>query len=345
MPILVLLSLAALAGFAYLQTRRPAPSLWVFQEQPHGIMGTGCRLILVTDRSLAREAGQILAATEQELRRLEALLSTWIEASPASRFNSVSAGQTIAVPRELLEILLSAEGLFHQTQGAFDVTARPLIELWRDAATTGVVPDDRSLQAARNASTWDHITLSDGAATKSRATTRVDIDGIAKGYSIDRAVETLRRSGASGGMVEIGGDLRVFGVGPEDEPWTVAIRSPFESRAWAEIEIAGGAVCSSGDYARFVEIAGRRYSHILDPRTGRPACQTHAVTVVAPDAATADAWATALSVLGPDGVTLLPGDVQAMLVTGAPDDYRVLSTPGFRELLVRAAFEPEEIGR
>ena len=142
-------------------------------------------------------------------------------------------------------------------------------------------------------------------------------------------------------MVEVGGDLRLFGRGPEGEKWTVAIRSPFEDVVWAKIEIDEGAVCSSGDYARFLEIESRRFSHIIDPRSGWPTEETAAVTVVGSDAATADAWATALSILGAAGLDLLDAEegMEAMLVTGQPDDFEVRATTGFRQMLVQAAFD------
>ena len=305
-------------------------------------MGTTCNLLAVTSREQARRAETGLANAEAELRRLEALLSTWIEASPVSRFNEAGANQILDLPQELHEVLTIARSLYEATQGSFDITARPLIELWREAPERRRVPAHSALAAARLESTWDAIELSEGTARKSLPTVRVDIDGIAKGYAIDQAVEVLQRSGASGGMIDVGGDLRIFGQGPEDQHWTVGIRSPFEDRVWAEIEVESGAVCSSGDYARFVEVGGQRFNHIIDPRTGSPASETHAVTVVGPDAAIADAWATALSVLGPSGFEILDRGLQAMVVSGEAHNYRVHVTAGFRELLVRAAFELEE---
>lgn len=338
-PLLVVLLLILLVGWAVLQSRSGVHSLVVYQEEPVGIMGTRCNLVLVSDRRQVEQAGQLLKSAENELRRLEALLSTWIDASAVSRLNQASAGQSVDLPPELAEVLNRARALHERTRGAFDITARPLVELWRLAAENGMPPDPQQLSAARAESTWDQVRLSDRTVSKSLATTRVDIDGLAKGYAIDRALAVLERSKAKGGMVEIGGDLRVFGEGPDSGVWTVAIRSPFEDLPWAEIELQEGAVCTSGDYARFIEIGDQRYSHIVDPRTGRPAEETHAVTVVGPDAATADAWATALSVLGPAGLDLLDDNLEALIVTGSAEDYKVHSTPGFRQLLVRAAFE------
>lgn len=340
LSILAIVALILLFGWALLGSRGGVSSLLVYQHEPVGIMGTNCNLVLVSDRRHVAESEEILASAENELRRLEAQLSTWIDASPVSRFNRSPADRPVDVPVELEEVLSGSRDLHRETQGAFDITARPLMELWRLASGQADPPSDVMLTRARAASQWSHIQLYKGTLSKSLDTASVDIDGIAKGFAIDRALDLIERSKAKGGMVEVGGDLRVFGKGPDTDIWTVAIRSPFEDLPWAEIELSEGAVCTSGDYARFIEIGGQRYSHIIDPRSGRPTDRTHAVTVVGPDAASADAWATALSVLGPSGLDLLADTrFEALVVTGDPDDYEVHSTPGFRDLLVRAAFE------
>jgi thiamine biosynthesis lipoprotein len=142
-------------------------------------------------------------------------------------------------------------------------------------------------------------------------------------------------------MVEIGGDLRIAGVDAEGEGWLIAIRSPFEDRPWTRIRLAEGAVCTSGSYARYMEIGGRRYSHVLDPRTGWPAERSPSVTVIGPDAATADAWATALSVLGLAGLALADdrSELEALLVSGEPESPRGYATSGFLRLVQSSEVE------
>jgi thiamine biosynthesis lipoprotein len=160
-----------------------------------------------------------------------------------------------------------------------------------------------------------------------------DLGGIAKGWAIDRAAEVLRRAGVSGGMVDVGGDLVCFGQPPDGQSWPVDIQDPLGPGHLASLHVSGGAVCTSGGYARFVEIGGRRYSHIIDARTGRPAEAALSVTVVAADAVTADIWATALSVLGTAGLERLPEGVEAMMMVGTEDDHRSICTAGLRALL------------
>ena len=169
----------------------------------------------------------------------------------------------------------------------------------------------------------------------------MDVDGIAKGYAIDRALEVLRVSGASGGLVEVGGDLRVFGKGLDGGLWPVGIRSPWHDRSLGQLDLADAAACTSGGYARYIEIDGRRFAEILEPRTARPlevgaGSGVVSTTVLAPDALTADAWATALTVLGPEGLELLPGDggIEALLIIGDEESHRFVATDRFPTALL-----------
>lgn len=341
LAIFTILIMVLLAAWALRQTTHDSSTRTVFEHQPLGVMGTVSKLVLVTDQRLADTAPQRLESAEAELRRLETLLSTWIASSQMSRFNDATQHQNLHLATEVTEVLSLAHDMYGASAGAFDITARPLFEVWSLAEERQRPPTQMELDAARAESRWDHIRFGSDGVTKALSTTRVDVDGIAKGYAIDRALEVLRRSRPAGGMVEVGGDLRLFGEGPEGGLWKVAIQSPFADRPWAEIELQEGAVCSSGDYSRFIEIGDRRFSHIIDPRSGQPAAATRAVTMVGPDAATADAWATALSILGVAGLDLLSSaaGLEAMIVTGAPDGYQVNATPGFRQLLVRAEFD------
>jgi thiamine biosynthesis lipoprotein len=158
---------------------------------------------------------------------------------------------------------------------------------------------------------------------KSCASARLDLGGVAKGYGIDRAFEALTSAGCDGVLVDVGGDVRVRGIDARGEPWLITVRDPFGGSNPVSFELENGAVCTSGNYERFVTIDGVRYSHIIDPRTGRPADRLPSVTVVSGDAMTADAWATALSVLGPDGLGQLPRDVEALIVEGDERSCRV----------------------
>ena len=298
-----------------------------------GLMGTDASLLAVFPVGQGARAEQCLREAEARLHSVEARMSTWIAGTEISTLNSAAAGQVVPLSPESVEVLRAARDAHAETNGAFDVTCRPLVELWRDAAKRGRVPDEAELAAARGASCWEWIELTDDGAVKRRATVRVDLGGIAKGCAVDRAAAAIRAHGSSGGIVDVGGDLICFGCPVSGEKWNVDVKHPFGPGKMATLRITEGAVCTSGNYARPVEIAGTRYSHIIDSRNGRPVDSVASVTVLAPTAMAADVWATALGVLGLDGFDRLPDSVEAMIVVGTKSDHSVFCTPEFHALV------------
>ncbi len=300
------------------------------QQTYRGVMGTDCTLAaVVTGDSQRPLAEKALGEAADSLREVEARMSSWLDASEISRLNRSPAGVKVPLSPQTLDVLRSALDAYEQTGGAFDVTCRPLIELWREAGKRGTPPDEEQLRQARAQSNWDLIELQEDGAVKHADTARVDLGGIAKGYAIDAAVELMGRERFHGGLVNLGGDLRCFGKPPAGERWSVDIRNPNGAKLLAQLQLPGGAVCTSGNYERFNEIGGRRYSHIIDPRSGNPVDKIVSVTVVAPTAMTADIWATALSVLGPAGMDRLPDGVEAMMLDAAGSETRRHESPGF----------------
>jgi thiamine biosynthesis lipoprotein len=332
----------------HVKTSRPAePSAWLKGRRGKGIMGTDYNFKVLFPVGRADHADRVLGDALAAARDVERLMSTHLEASQLSRLNAAPGGQRICVDPALMEVLLAAERLHEETEGAFDVTIHPIVRLWREARQTGRVPSDAELIEARAVSRWEHFELGEEGVRKRVSTAAIGLGGIAKGYAIDRAVETMLAAGAHGGLVEIGGDVRCFGDRPGGGPWLVAVRNPFHVQErkkplLATLGIRDAAVCTSGNYERAAEIGGRRYSHIFDPADPlrNLAGQFPAsVTVVAMDAMTADAWATALSVLGPErGLELLQRPenerIEAMFVVGRRDDYATPCTEGFRRLYV-----------
>ncbi|MFW6133517.1 MAG: FAD:protein FMN transferase [Planctomycetota bacterium] len=338
-----LVLLAGVTGLAVWKTWRPA----VARREPVGVMGTRTHLIAVAPRGEADVATAALDAAEAALRRVEARMSRRIEASEIGRLNAAAGGERVGLSGETLAVLRRSRGLWRASDGAFDVTCLPVLRLWAGAADAGRVPSPSERDAARAASRWSDFALEEGGAVKRRDSACVDLGGISKGHAIDRAVARMRRAGAVGGFVEVGGDVRCFGRPPRGGSWPVQVRDPFGGEPLAELRLNGGAVCTSGHYARGAEIDGVRYSHIVDPRDGRALRADRAaasVTVVAPDATTADVWATALSVVGPDGLARLPDGVEALIVRGAAGDYNIHATDGLEPLLAeplrRAGDEP-----
>lgn len=335
----LILTLLVLTGVGLWKTsgrqapNRIAPDRIAVVRRCRAVMGTDCTLAAVVRPGKEAQAEEVLEKAEAVLRRAEARMSSWLDDSEIGRLNAAGAGQQVPLSPQTLEVLRLARRANVQTGGAFDVTCRPLVELWRSAGECGEVPGRAELAEARAASNWELVELGDSGVTKLKATARVDLGGIAKGWAVDRAVDVLRRAELSGGMVDVGGDLVCFGAPPEGESWPVDVQHPLGPGHLATLRLPSGAVCTSGGYARFIEIGGKRYSHIIDPRTRRPAEAALSVTVVAADAVTADIWATALSVLGPEGLKQLPDGVEAMMMVGTEEDHKMLCTPGFHDLL------------
>ncbi len=303
-------------GIALWQTRseRDVLRFITLTSEPDGIMGTTCKLAVVTRPVDERQGGEALADAESVLRGIELEVSSWLNGSLITRFNQASAREAIALSPVSSDILHHAQAAYLETDGAFDITVRPLIMLWRESVQAQRLPTQGEITRARETSSWGLIDLRTEEIVKISEGVEVDLGGIAKGYAIDMAIEAMQRAGIAGGLVDVGGDLRVFGQPPDGHSWQVDIRDPVSSGIVGRLSLKSGAVCTSGDYSRFNQIGRERYNHIIDPRTGQPAESAASVTVVAPSALQGDIWATALSVLGPDGLASLPVGVEAMLM-------------------------------
>ncbi|MCK4546446.1 MAG: FAD:protein FMN transferase [Candidatus Eisenbacteria sp.] len=311
-----------------------SPGVTTFVHAPQGIMGTTCTLAVATGARNEERARESLVDAERTLRAIEARMSSWLDDSEISRLNRATGSEEIPLSPQSCQVLRAALQAEAQTNGAFDVTCRPLIELWSKAARRGRLPTAAEIDAARSESSCGLIEVMDGGAVKHAAEARVDLGGIAKGYGIDQAVAVLRHSWMNGGLVDVGGDLFCFGSPDGEQYWSVEVKNPFGENPLGQLHLRDRAACTSGNYARYTTIEGERYSHIVDPRTGWPSTGVPSVTVVSSSAMVADIWATALSVLGEDGLALLPDGVEALMVLGTAEDYRFVTTPGMPPFLV-----------
>jgi thiamine biosynthesis lipoprotein len=320
------------------------------------VMSTVATLTLIA--ASPAEARRAADAAYAALDSVETLMSAHRTTGELARVNSVAARRPVPVGKETFDVLQAAARFTELTGGAFDVTVGPLIEIWRAAAGDQKLPHEIELRAVRGRVGMGLVDLDPLARSVrfARSGVRLDLGGIAKGYAIDRAVAAARAAGARGGVVEVGGDLRCFGRIPraligraadqpagelqrtaearnEDlQPWPLGIQDPFHEGLIGKIHLPEGALATSGHYRRFSVIEGRRISHILDPRTGQPVEDPASVTVIAPDALSADALATAISVLGDRrGLALadsLPG-VEVLIVSGEAASQRRTASAGF----------------
>lgn len=325
-----ILVLIIVVSIGFWKTGGPgAPARVLLPRRIEAVMGTDGMLAAVIAPAEHGAASDILGRAENALRDLEAKMSTRIHRSEISRLNRAPAGQEVPLSAYTRAVLRAARRAHADTAGTFDATCRPQMELWHRATQSGGVPTQQELDAARRKSAWHLVRLTERGAVKQEATVQFDLGGIAKGYAIDRAAELLKRQGWYGGLVNLGGDIRCFGTTPTGEPWTIDIQNPFGREKLGTLVATDVAVCTSGNYRRYFEANGRRRSHIVDPRTGQPTETTCSVTVVAADAVTADIWATALSVLGPEGLDRLPSGIDALVLAGNAKSHRLIMTDGF----------------
>jgi thiamine biosynthesis lipoprotein len=255
--------------------------------------------------------------------------------------NRYAGEKPVPVNPMTFEVLQQAIRFSKLSDGAFDVTVGPLVDLWRQAGEADETPTEEALAEARAKVGYDKLLLDTKAMTVQFAAVgmRIDLGGIAKGYAVDQSVHVMMKRGALGGMVDLGGNIRCFGRPPQQRDcWRVGLQDPNV----APDDLAGPApllvlaitdesVATSGHYRRFVKVHGERQSHILDAHTGRGAAQLASVTVIAPDAISADALSTAVSVLGQEkGLALIETlpNIKAILIPAAPNAPPIFTTRG-----------------
>lgn len=244
---------------------------------------------------------------QAELDRVVAEMSHWAPDSALSRFNRSEPGRWQPLPTGFANVLAAALDVSERSDGAFDPAMGVLVDLWGfgPPGPRTDLPGDGEVEAARTVSGRIHIEQDDRRARRS-ALAALDFSGIAKGHGVDRVAEMLRGMELPDFLVEVGGELRGEGIKPDGQPWWVDLEAvPGSSLPPLRAALHGLSVATSGDYRRSFAHDGRDYAHTLDPRTGRPLDNGIAsVTVLHPSCMLADAWATALTVLGPNGMTL-----------------------------------------
>lgn len=227
---------------------------------------------------------------DSELRRLDARPQEWIPAS-----------------EELFAVLARAVEIAEATGGAFDPSVAPLVALWREARKSRRLPERSRLEAARALVGWRHVQLDPPrrAVRLAKPGMRLDLGGIAKGYILAQGLRTLRARGVASALLEAGGDIVVGDAPPGRAGWRIDVPSASAQFGERAARLSNAALATSGPTAQFVEIEGVRYSHVVDPRTGLGVTNHVVARVIAEEAATADALATALTILGPDGVAAI----------------------------------------
>lgn len=267
-------------------------------------MGTTLE-ITVYSNALDRSALESsVKAAAKEVWHVEALMSRWKTGSDVNRVNAAKKDEWVEVDPQTFEVIEMAIEASGMTRGAFDITVRPLVDLWGFGPKLKVnfsKPPDEKIQEVLGFVGYRNIKLDAERKTVSfaREGMTIDLGGIAKGYAVDRAISVLKKRGIRHAIVEVGGEVGVIGKSRKGRKWRVGVRHPVEKGSlFTTLEMKDEFVATSGDYQNFFIIDGVRYSHIIDPRTGRPT-RSHiaSLTVVGKSCALADALATGLTVL------------------------------------------------
>ncbi len=289
----------------------------------------------------------LAVAVEETLADVNAKMSNWDENSEVSKFSKSQSTEPTQVSEEFALVIAAANDVHEKSGGTFDVTLGPLIELWGfgPRKPEDPVPSDEDIQAALNSVGQARLLTLDreaGTLAKSDVGVGINLSAIAKGYGIDAVAGTLRDAGIEDYMVEIGGDLVTMGENDKGEAWRIGIEKPEAGSQNLQliVQLDDLGMATSGDYKNFFEQDGVRYSHIIDPLTGRPIThRTTSVTVLAENAMMADAWATAMLALGQEkGLELAEKHKLAVYfisrdVTGGEDAYITVHSTAFKDAL------------
>jgi thiamine biosynthesis lipoprotein len=270
------------------------------------------------------DASALERAIQDELGRIDALLSNYRDDSAVERFNAARTVEAQELPAELVRLLDVATTVHRGSAGCFDPTVRPLVKLWRVDRADPRIPGDAEVAAALARVGFDKLGV-EGANVVRKAVPDLELDfaSIGQGYTVERLAGIVEAFGIASYVVEIGGEIAARGARPDGTQWRVGIEEPFVDggvRAVLRLPAdARTAVVTSGTYRQFFVVGGRRYSHVVDPRTGRPVEHSLlSATVVDADATLAASWATAFVCLGPDAAIAAAdaAGIAALLLVG-----------------------------
>jgi len=337
----IVVAVALLAGVYFYvaeKMRQPVEIDGGYRE----VMGTLVRVVAVTEHQW--QGKRCIEAGFEQLKRIDAMMSDYKNDSELSRVNREAFTNPVKVSPELFEILQKSVRFSRLSNGAFDVTVGPLVDLWHKAGEANTVPDENTLATAKARVGFEKLILDANERTVRFAVKgmRLDLGGIAKGYAVDKAVEVMRREGAIGGMVCASGDIRCFGKPADKDTWRVGLQNPVAAnpsdsngaigaeQVLMVLKVNDMAVSTSGDYRRFVTIGGKKYSHIIDTNTATGANKLSSDTILAANAVDTDALSTAVNVMGAEkGLALVESldGVEAILITVGPE-YKVVKSGG-----------------
>lgn len=302
-------------------------------------MGTRWRVNVVAGKRA--DLARLHALAQARLDAIVAQMSTWRPDSDICRYNRADAGTWHELPQDFFDVLQCALRIADASDGAYDPTVGALVALWGFGADGGMrrVPDARKIDAACERSGWRRVELRAGSRSVLQpGGVSLDLSAIAKGYGADAVATALRGAGIAAALVEVGGELYGYGRKPDGSAWRVLVETPDDddTQAPCVLTLDDRAAATSGDRWHRFEHAGEVYAHTLDPRSGRPVARAAAsVTVVADDAMQADAWATALTVMGIEAGHAFASaqGLAARFLARTADGDDIRATPAFAALV------------
>lgn len=252
-------------------------------------------------------ANDLHQAIQAKLESINQSMSTWRSDSLISQYNRAAIGSEVVVDQDFIEVLTISRQVYQASNGAFNPSVGALVKLWgfgpnKPLERFDSAPSDDEIEQAKQFINFASIE-NQGLTLYKKAPIDLDFSAVAKGYGVDALAAILRAQGINNYMVEIGGEIATNGVNPKQQAWRIGIESPdnIKGQVLRAIQVNQAAMATSGDYRNFIQIDGKRFSHTIDPRTGKPIIhQLASVTVLAENVALADAWATALTVVGKD---------------------------------------------
>jgi thiamine biosynthesis lipoprotein len=284
-----------------------------------------------------KEAMTAIDAAYAEIERIEALLSKY---KPESRISAVNqhagTGQAIVVDVEVVDIVRRSLAYTERTQGKFNMALGAVIDLWGIGTDHEHIPEKAELHHTLQLIEPRHVEIGERTLRLAKTGMSLDLGGIAKGYSIDRALHVLQQSGIQHALVNAGGDIRSLGTKPDGSPWRIGIQHPRKQGVLGVVELQDAAITTSGDYERFFVVDDTsiheevRYHHLLDPQTGMPARGCQSVTILTKTAEAADVYSTAVFIMGPErGLAFIEKDpdLEGMIVRADGD---IVTSSGFR---------------
>jgi thiamine biosynthesis lipoprotein len=321
---------AVLAGCSF----QPEEKIW---EISGPVFGTSYHINVVLTED-PEKLETLASGIDEVLEDVDASMSTWRDDSELSLFNQRNdQSEWVPVSAGLFEVLQKAREISSMTGGAFDVTIGPVVNLWGfgPQARPEQVPSEESLAMALAATGYEKLELrADPPAVRATPPQYVDLSAIAKGYGVDAVARFLENEGIEAYLVEIGGEVRVNGRKPDGSTWRLAIEQPVSEGREVNrvVALESRAMATSGDYRNYYESEGRRYSHTIDPETGKPiAHRLASVTVIADDCMTADALATGFNVMGYEQANELAvrENIPAYFIVRTEEGFETHQTPAF----------------